>query len=132
MEPAMLRSKQRVSILLSVALAACASSQPSTATAALQGYDLRIEGDAVSLAFSRGLTVPEFLQLAQQVTNARYVYQSDQVAGVGPVTLIGEIRCQRAGFSEIVDRMLYIHGLRAEPRGIGDTKYVEIVASTKG
>lgn len=131
-EPAMLRSKQLVSILLSVALASCASSPPSAATATSPGYDLRIDGDAVSLALSRGLSVPEFLQLAQQVTNARYVYRPDQVAGVGPVTLMGEIRCRRAEFPDFVGKMLHIHGLRAEPRGSGDTQYVEIVAGAKG
>jgi hypothetical protein len=128
----MLRSNQLASLLLFVSLAACASSPPSSATATSPGYDLRIDGDAVSLAFTRGLTVSEFLQLAQQVTNARYVYRPDQVAGVGPVTLQGEIRCQRAEFPQFVGTMLHVHGLRAEPRGSGDTQYVEIVAGAKG
>ncbi|MFN7587956.1 MAG: hypothetical protein ACK501_17025 [Planctomycetota bacterium] len=128
----MLRSNQLVSIFLSVVLASCASSPPNAATPTSPGYDLRIDGDAVSLALSRGLSVPEFLQLAQQVTNARYVYQQDQVAGVGPVTLMGEIRCRRAEFPDFVVKMLHIHGLRAEPRGSGDTQYVEIVAGAKG
>ncbi len=128
----MLRSNLLVSTLLSVALASCASSPPSPAPATSPGYDLRIDGDAVSLALSRGLSVPEFLQLAQQVTNARYVYQQDQVAGVGPVTLMGEIRCRRAEFHDFVGKMLNVHGLRAEPRGSGDTQYVEIVAGAKG
>jgi hypothetical protein len=128
----MLRNNQLVSLLLFVSLASCASSPPSSDTATSPGYDLRIDGDAVSLAFTRGLTVPEFLQLAQQVTNARYVYRPDQVAGVGPVTLQGEIRCQRAEFPQFVGTMLHVHGLRAEPRGSGDTQYVEIVAGAKG
>lgn len=131
-EPAMLRSNLLVSILLSVALASCASSPPSPAPATSPGYDLRIDGDAVSLAISRGLSVPEFLQLAQQVTNARYVYQQDQLAGVGSVTLMGEIRCRRAEFHDFVGKMLNVHGLRAEPRGSGDTQYVEIVVGAKG
>jgi hypothetical protein len=96
------------------------------------GYDLRIDGNDVSLAFHRGLTVPEFLQLAQQVTHSRYMYNRDQVANVGPVTLVGRIQCQRSEFPSVVRTMLNVHGLRAEVRGSGDTEYVEIQPVGKG
>lgn len=128
----MLHSSQIASLLLFAALASCASSTPSSSTSTSPGYDLRLAGEAVSLTISRGLTVPEFLQLAQKVTSARYVYQSAQVAGVGPVTFVGEFRGQRAEFAEFVGTMLHIHGLRAETKGSGDMQYVEIVALPRG
>lgn len=117
---------------LCVVLASCASRPPAPASQASSGYDLRIDGNEVSLAFRRDLTVPEFLQLAQEVTCARYLYDRAQVANAGPVTLVGQVRCRRNEFPELVGTMLYLRGLRAETRGSGDTQYVEIVPAAKG
>ena len=92
----------------------------------LPAYDLRIEGGDVTLAFTRELTLPEFLRLAQEVTSARYVYDSAQVATAGPVTFVGRIHCQRSEFPAFVDTMLYIHGLYAQARGSADGRYIEV------
>lgn len=115
-------------VLLSLlpALPSCASPRTAASSAAAEGYDLRIDGDNVSMAFTRDLTVPEFLQLAQQVTNARYVYNRDQVAGVGHVALGMRIQCHRNEFPSFVATMLARLGLQAEARGSGDTRYVEV------
>jgi hypothetical protein len=129
----MLRFSQPFLLLsLLMALSSCASPPPSSGSMAVHGYDLRIDGDDVSLAFTRDLTVPEFLQLAQEVTSARYVYNRDQVANSGPVTLAGMIRCRRSEFPAIVGTMLCVRGLRAETRGSGDQQYVEVAPIAKG
>jgi len=117
---------------LLLALPSCASPRAAESSAAAAGYNLRIDGDDVSLAFTRDLTFPEFMQLAQQVTSARYVYNRDEVANVGPVTLLGRIHCPRSEFPSFVGTMLFKHGLRAEARGSGDTQYVEVVPVGKG
>jgi|JI10StandDraft_1071094.scaffolds.fasta_scaffold749380_1 hypothetical protein len=129
----MLRFNQSFLLLsLLMAPSSCASPQPSSGSMAVHGYDLRIDGNDVSLAFTRDLTVPEFLRLAQEVTSARYVYNSDQVANSGPVTLVGMIRCRRSEFPEFVGTMLYMRGLRAETRASGDQQYVEVAPIAKG
>lgn len=117
---------------LLMTLSSCASPPPAESATAAEGYNLRLDGNNVSLAFTRELTVPEFLQLAQQVTNARYVYNRDQVANAGPVTLLGSIHCPRSEFPSFVGTMLYIHGLRAEVRGTGDLQYVEVEPIGRG
>lgn len=129
----MLRFNQSFLLLsLLMALSSCAAPPPSSDSMAVHGYDLRNDGNDVSLAFTRDLTVPEFLQLAQEVTSARYVYNRDQVANSGPVTLVGMIRCRRSEFPEFVGTMLYMRGLRAETRGSGDQQYVEVAPIAKG
>ena len=124
----------RLFFLLSLLMAfsSCASPRPAESSTAAEGYNLRIDGNNVSLAFTRDLTVPEFLQLAQQVTSARYVYNRDQVANAGPVTLVGNIHCQRSEFPSFVGTMLHKHGLRADVRGSGDMQYVEIQPIGRG
>jgi hypothetical protein len=121
-----------LSLLVVVALSGCASRTPVAGDGAASGYDLRIEGADVTLAFTRELSMPEFLRLAQAVTNARYVYDGAQVATAGPVTLLGRIHCQRSDFPAFVDTMLYIHGLCAQARGSGDTQYLEVGPVPKG
>jgi hypothetical protein len=113
-------------------LSSCASPPSSGGGLAAHGYALRMDGNDVSVTFTRDLTIPEFLQLAQEVTSARYVYKRDQVASSGPVTLVGQIHCQRSEFPAFLDTMLHMHGLRAEVRGSGDQQYVEIEPIAKG
>jgi hypothetical protein len=123
----------RLVLLLSlVTVSSCVSPPPGAGSTAAHGYDLRVDGNDVSLRFTRDLTVPEFLQLAQEVTSARYVYNRDQVASSGPVTLVGLIRCQRSEFPAFVNTMLHVRGLRAEVRGSGATQYVEVEPIAKG
>jgi hypothetical protein len=88
--------------------AACASSATPRSDS---GYDLQYHGSEVSLSAPRGLSMPEFLELAQQVTEDVYTYRLDEIAGHGPVTLLGRVRCERAEFSGFVQTMLYVHGL---------------------
>jgi len=118
-------------LCLLASVAACAS-QPAKAPKTAVGYDLRIEGTQVSLTFERGLTVAEFLAMAQQVTNARYLYNAQQIAGTGPVTLLGQFCCEKSKFADFVDLQLGLHGLKAEVRGSGDSQYVEVALPPKG
>jgi hypothetical protein len=129
----MLRSQRSLLLLSLLApLTSCASSPPRDVGTASHGYDLKIDGNEVSLAFTRDLTVPEFLQLAQEVTSARYVYQANQVAKAGPVTLVGRIHCERSEFPTFVGTMLYLRGLGTDVRGTGDEQYIEVAPITKG
>lgn len=113
------------SLLVCVALVGCASQHTKAAPKAL-GYDLRIEGNRVALSFDRDLTVPEFLQLAQQVTSAVYVFQKEEVAAFGPVSLQGRIDCERGEFPIFVSTMLNARGLRADTKRDGVMEYVEV------
>ncbi|MEO6595291.1 MAG: hypothetical protein ABIP94_11110 [Planctomycetota bacterium] len=122
-----------LSVLLAcIAAAGCAAPTAEPVASSVRGYDLRIDGNQVSLAFDRDLTVPEFLKLAQEVTAARYVYRQDEVAAAGPVSLMGRLQCERGKFGSFVDTMLHVHGLRAEPQGTGDAAYVEIRPIPRG
>ena len=114
-----------LSFLACAALVGCASAPP-TATPTALGYDLAIADDRVSLSFGRDLTVPEFLQLAQNVTGGVYVCHKDHAAAAGTVSLLGRIDCKRSAFPEFVTTMLYVRGLRAEAKGGGGQQYVEI------
>ena len=125
------RSLWAVSLLVSMTLSGCASSTPIASDSAALGYDLSVDGSEVSLAFHRALTMPEFLQLAQEVTSARYVYRGDGLAAVGPVTLMGRIRCQRNEFPSFVGTMLHIHGLHAKVQGAGDGQYIEVAPAAR-
>ena len=115
---------------VAIALAACASPSPTPNAEPPSGYDLKIDGDDVALRFTRDLTVPEFLQLAQQVTSAIYVYPRD-IANSGPVRLVGSIRCPRSEFPTFVGTMLTTCGLRAETKGSGDRQYIEVQPASK-
>ena len=125
------RSVWLSSLLTLATLSGCASKAAPPSGAAAQGYDLRIDGDDVSLTFGRALTIPEFLGLAQQVTSARYVYEG-QVATAGPVTLVGRIHCARSAFPDFVRTMLYVHGLQADAGETKDGPCVEVRPITKG
>jgi hypothetical protein len=120
------------SLLASMTLSGCVSPAPTVSDGQARGYDLRVDGDELSLAFVRALTMPEFLRLAQEVTSARYVYNGDQIATTGPVTLAGRIQCKRSEFPAFVGTMLHIHGLQAQVRGTGDLQYVEILPVANG
>lgn len=113
-----------------IAVAACASPSPTPNTDPASGYDLKIDGNDVALRFTRDLTVPEFLQLAQQVTSSIYVYPRD-IANAGPVRLTGSIRCPRSEFPTFVGTMLTTCGLQAESKGTGDRQYVEVQPARK-
>lgn len=128
---AMLSRRHLCFVSLSLTLPiACAAPSPAHA-ASDPGYELRIDGNDVSLRLTRDLTVPEFLRMAQTVTHARYVYQPKQVADAGPVRLVGQIRCQRSEFAGVVVTMMHVCGLRAEARGEGDMQYVQVESATK-
>ena len=114
------------SLLALAAFCGCAAKPASPSDAETFGYDLRIDGDDVSLAFGRALTIPEFLQLAQQVTSERYVYDGRQLASAGPVTLVGRIHCTRSAFPDFVSTMLHVHGVQANAHENGDGRWVEI------
>jgi hypothetical protein len=116
--------------LLSVLLgASCASSGSRTQG---PGYDLAVHQGEVSLSLNRALSMPEFLALAQQVTGNIYTYRAQDLAELAPVTLAGEIRCERAEFSDFVQTMLYVHGLRLQPTTAGDRVVQEVLPIQSG
>ena len=111
-------------------LTSCVS-QRSEPTVTTPGYDLRIAGDEVLLSFHRELTVPEFLEVAQHVTGAVYVFHQDDVESAGPVSMDGRMQCKRSEFPSFVTKVLHTRGLRAEAKTDSRLDYVEISSATK-
>ena len=116
---------------LAAAFGACATPPPASPASEL-GCDLKIVGDEVSLAFTRDLNVPQFLQIAQQVTAERYVYQGEQVAAAGKLDLPERHSCSRSAFPAFVADVLRTRGFTITARGAGDLRFLEVERSARG
>lgn len=99
---------------------------------AQQPFELKIEGDKLSLTIDDdGISMPEFVKLAQRLTGRVFTFQEDALAGAENVKLTGTVRMKKDEFLSFFQTQLYIRGFAAVTRGDGDSEVIEIV-STQG
>src|SRR5687768_9111447 len=128
MKALVLASSSLATVVLCAWLSSCASSSSSVERG--EPYDLRIDGNDVSLSFRCDVTVPEFLRLAQDVTSEVYVFRNDPA--LPRLAFVGQLRCARRDFPEFVATLLSTHGLRTETKHEDGLTFLEVVPVGRG